>query len=202
MCGNCPIPWQSSVLTPALHRAYRAAGMAVLDPKPMNRIHPVPIAADGALPGASARFLAPLRPGPVEDGLEISVDVSLREGVYHVRADLPGVERMQVVICIDQDTVTIDAVLLPAPESTDVRAPLVAQVDGRAGALSRFLKLPAAVDEQGARAAVGRGLLIIELPLREPLPRPIRCPTTDPWSAAGERTLRWRLGWRLGWPGR
>lgn len=168
----------------------QTATVVDLDLPSMNRIHPVPITSGGTAMGVGGRFLAPLRLASADSGSGIAVDVSLCGGVYHVRADLPGVEHMAVVVSIDQDTVSIDAGCLPDAEPSHGPARPTA-------VLSRFFRLPVALDEKGARAVYGGGVLIIDLPLRDPLARPM-CTLRSPGDAGAsesERPFRRRPRW-------
>lgn len=55
------------------------------------------------------RFMAPLRSERHLDELDIRVDVVEKDGVFKVRADLPGVKKEDINVRIDGNLVQIDA---------------------------------------------------------------------------------------------
>lgn len=92
------------------------------------------------------------------------IDVVEREAEVLVRAELPGVDRKDIELTLNDDRLQIRAnTRLEVKEAGEVQRSEV-----RRGSYARTVALPAAVDPDAARAEFRDGLLELTLPKRQP----------------------------------
>lgn len=109
------------------------------------------------------RFMAPMRmdlEGPVMD---MRVDVTEVDGLYKVRADLPGVKKDDINVRIDGNIVQIDAEVKEEKETKD-RGGKVLRSERYHGAISRAFSVAQDVDDTKVSARFEDGVLTLELP--------------------------------------
>ncbi|MBT9505098.1 Hsp20/alpha crystallin family protein [Rhodoferax sp.] len=109
------------------------------------------------------RFMAPMRmdlEGPVMD---MRVDVTEVDGLYKVRADLPGVKKDDINVRIDGNIVQIDAEVKEEKETKD-RGGKVLRSERYHGAISRAFSVAQDVDDAKVSAKFEDGVLTLELP--------------------------------------
>jgi HSP20 family protein len=112
------------------------------------------------------RFMAPMRRDLESAAIEMRVDVTEVDGMYKVRADLPGVNKSDISVRIDGNMVQIEAEARKEKETK--------KSDGRVlcserwhGAVSRAFTVGQDVDESKATAKYEDGVLTLELPKKE-----------------------------------
>ncbi|MBE7941888.1 MULTISPECIES: Hsp20/alpha crystallin family protein [Ramlibacter] len=109
------------------------------------------------------RFFAPVRLGGDMPSVEMRIDLDEADDAYHVKAELPGVEKQDIQVRIDGNVVRIDAqVRKDKQEQGDKGRVLCAE--RYYGAVSRSFSLPVDVDEGRAQARYANGVLRLDLP--------------------------------------
>lgn len=96
-------------------------------------------------------------------GMDIRVDVVEKDGVYQVRADLPGVKKEDINVRVDGNIVQIDAQTQDAREFKE-NGGKVLRSERYYGAVSRTFSLADDVDEGKVVAKYNDGVLSLELP--------------------------------------
>ncbi|MDO9198812.1 MAG: Hsp20/alpha crystallin family protein [Rhodoferax sp.] len=109
------------------------------------------------------RFMSPMRMDRKLDELEIRVDVVEKDGVFKVRADLPGVKKEDINIRIDGNLVQIDAETKGEKEFKG-EGGKVLRSERYYGSVSRAFTLTQDVDDTKAVAKYEDGVLTLELP--------------------------------------
>lgn len=109
------------------------------------------------------RFVAPLRFERNLGELDIRVDVVEKDGIFKVRADLPGVKKEDINIRIDGNLVQIDAETKGEKEFKEDGGKVL-RSERYYGSVSRAFTLPQDVDEAKATAKYENGVLTLELP--------------------------------------
>lgn len=110
------------------------------------------------------RMMRPWRFDPdLLEGMDVRVDVVEKDGVYKVRADLPGVKKEDLKVRIDGNVVHIDAKTEDAKEFRE-NGGKVWRSERYYGAISRTFSLAEEVDEGKATARYSDGVLSLELP--------------------------------------
>jgi HSP20 family protein len=99
--------------------------------------------------------------------MDVRVDVVEKEGVYKVRADLPGVKKENINVRIDGNIVQIDAETKDAKEFRE-EGGKVLRSERYYGSVSRTFSLAEDVDESKATAKYSDGVLSLELPKKAP----------------------------------
>ena len=109
------------------------------------------------------RALAPMRfeKGPGE--LEIKIDVVEIDGLFKVRADLPGVKKEDINVRIDGNLVQIDAETKGEKEFKEDGGKVL-RSERYYGSVSRAFTLAQDVDDSKAVAKYEDGVLTLELP--------------------------------------
>lgn len=109
------------------------------------------------------RFMAPLRLDRHLDELDIRVDVTEKDGIFKVRADLPGVKKEDINVRIDGNLVQIEA---QTQEEKEVKGEggKVLRSERYCGTVSRSFTLTQEVDDAKASAKYENGVLTLELP--------------------------------------
>lgn len=109
------------------------------------------------------RFFAPMRLGSEMPSVEMRIDLDEADDAYHVKAEMPGVEKGDIQVRIDGNVVRIDAqVRKEKQEQGDKGRVLCAE--RYYGAVSRSFSLPVDVDEGKAQASYVNGVLKLDLP--------------------------------------
>jgi HSP20 family protein len=109
------------------------------------------------------RFAAPAYLEQELEAMHIRLDVSEKDGVYTVRADLPGVKKEDIHVRVDGNLVQIDARTEDSQETKD-KAGKVLRSERHYGALSRSLTLVDDVDGDKVQASYNDGVLTLTLP--------------------------------------
>jgi HSP20 family protein len=109
------------------------------------------------------RFLVPLRADRNVGELDIRVDVVEKEGMFQVRADLPGVKKEDINIRIDGNLVQIDAETKREKDVKDEGGKIL-RSERYYGSVSRAFTLTQDVDDSKAVAKYENGVLTLELP--------------------------------------
>lgn len=110
------------------------------------------------------RMMRPLRlEKEFLDDLDVRVDVVEKNGVYKVRADLPGVKKENINVRIDGNIVRIDAETQDAKEFKEDGGKVL-RSERYYGSVSRSFSLADDVDESKAVAKYSDGVLSLELP--------------------------------------
>lgn len=109
------------------------------------------------------RFMAPLRMERHLDELDIRVDVVEKDGMFKVRADLPGVKKEDINVRIDGNLVQIDAETKGEKEFKGDGGKVL-RSERYYGSVSRAFTLTQDVDDSKAVAKFEDGVLNLELP--------------------------------------
>lgn len=109
------------------------------------------------------RFMAPMRADRSLDELDVRVDVVEKDGMFQVRADLPGVKKEDINVRIDGNLVQIDAETKGEKEFKE-NGGKVLRSERYYGSVSRAFTLAQDVDEATAKAKYENGVLTLELP--------------------------------------
>lgn len=109
------------------------------------------------------RFMAPMRADRSLDELDVRVDVVEKDGMFQVRADLPGVKKEDINVRIDGNLVQIDAETKGEKEFKG-NGGKVLRSERYYGSVSRAFTLAQDVDEAAAKAKYENGVLTLELP--------------------------------------
>jgi HSP20 family protein len=109
------------------------------------------------------RFMAPLRTERNLDELDIRVDVVEQNGMFKVRADLPGVKKEDINVRIDGNLVQIDAETKGEKEMKE-NGGKVLRSERYYGSVSRAFTLTQDVDDTKSVAKYEDGVLTLELP--------------------------------------
>ena len=109
------------------------------------------------------RFMAPVRLEMENGSLDMRLDVAEMDGIYKVRADLPGVKKDDINVRIDGNIIQIDAEVKadPALQASGVK---LLRSERLHGALSRAFSVAQDVDDTKSLAKYEDGVLTLELP--------------------------------------
>ncbi len=95
----------------------------------------------------------------------ISIDVEDADDAYVVTADLPGFERDDIEVQVENNTLTLRAT---REESTEEEETDYLHRERSTASLSRSVTLPDPVAESDASASYNNGVLTVTLPKRDP----------------------------------
>ncbi len=109
------------------------------------------------------RFLSPIRMEMDNGALEMRVDVTEIDGMYKVRADIPGAKKDDINVRIDGNLVQIDAEM-KRQKDTKESGGKVLRSERWEGAVSRAFTVAQDVDESKVSAKYEDGVLTLELP--------------------------------------
>ncbi|MFB6136456.1 MAG: Hsp20/alpha crystallin family protein [Halobacteriaceae archaeon] len=101
--------------------------------------------------------------GEEASGRGIAVDVEDREGEYVVTADVPGFERDDLSVELDDESLRIEAEHEEESERGDEG---YVRRERRHRSLRRSVSVPGPVDESGVHASYSNGVLTVTLPKR------------------------------------
>ena len=109
------------------------------------------------------RFMAPMRMEFENGSLDMRLDVTEKDGIYQVRADIPGVKKDDINVRIDGNVIQIEA---EAKKQKDTKGNggKVLRSERWEGAVSRTFSVAQDVDESKATAKYEDGVLTLELP--------------------------------------
>ena len=117
----------------------------------------------GSLDSMFKRFLEPMRMELENGSLDMRLDVMEKNGVYKVRADIPGVKKEDINVRIDGNVVQIDAEAKKEKEEKG-NGDKILRRERWEGAVSRTFSLAQDVDESKVKATYEDGVLTLELP--------------------------------------
>jgi HSP20 family protein len=111
-------------------------------------------------------------------GWQPEVDICETEGGQVVlKADVPGLNREDIELTVEQSTLTIKGQRRPDPK---VREDQYQRLERSYGAFSRSFSLPNTIDAEGVRAEYRDGVLTVTLPIRQDArPRQIQVASND-----------------------
>lgn len=109
------------------------------------------------------RFMSPVRMALDTGSTGVRLDVAEMDGIYKVRADLPGVKKGDINVRIDGNLIQIDAEVKADLDLTgsDVK---VLRSERWQGHVSRSFSVAQDVDDSKASAKYEDGVLTLELP--------------------------------------
>jgi HSP20 family protein len=116
-----------------------------------------------SIESAFRRFLAPVTFDTDMPELQMRLDVTEKENVYEIKADLPGVKKEDINIRIDGNIVQIDAEM-KSDKETRGNGNKVLRSERYRGSISRSFSLAQDVDETKSQARYADGVLTLELP--------------------------------------
>jgi HSP20 family protein len=97
---------------------------------------------------------------------QVKIDVSETDASYQVKAELPGVEKKDIDVKLDRNTVSIHA---KSERNKEVKeGERVIRRERYAGEVSRTFSLGSEIDEAGASAQYQDGVLTLTLPKKAP----------------------------------
>jgi len=99
-------------------------------------------------------------------GSDVDIDVAETDDAVVVTADVPGFEKTDVEVTVSEDVLTVSAERTGREEAGDPDRRYHRRE--RSHALSRRVRLPAAVDEAAASAGYEHGVVTVTLPKRDP----------------------------------
>ena len=111
------------------------------------------------------RFMAPMRLDLEAGAMDMRLDVAEVDGMYKVRADLPGVKKDDISVRIDGNQVQIAAETKQEKESKEGGGRWLRNERWH-GAVSRTFTVAQDVDDAKATAKYEDGVLTLELPKR------------------------------------
>jgi HSP20 family protein len=109
------------------------------------------------------RIMSPVRQIGDIASMDMRVDVKEVNGVYKVKADLPGVKKEDINVRIDGNIVQIDAEVKAEKEAKEDEGKVL-RSERYYGAVSRAFSVAQDVDESKAKARYEDGVLTLELP--------------------------------------
>ena len=112
------------------------------------------------------RFMAPMRRDLESAAIDMRVDVTEVDGMYKVRADIPGVSKNDIHVRIDGNLVQIEAQAKKEKETKESDGRVLCSERWQ-GAVSRAFTVGQDVDESKATAKYEDGVLTLELPKKE-----------------------------------
>ncbi|MFM0326537.1 Hsp20/alpha crystallin family protein [Caballeronia glebae] len=97
---------------------------------------------------------------------QVKIDVSETDASYQVKAELPGIEKKDIDVKLDRNTVSIHA---KSERNKEVKeGERVIRRERYAGEVSRTFSLGSEIDEAGASAQYQDGILTLTLPKKAP----------------------------------
>ena len=110
-------------------------------------------------------FLRPMRVD-FENGNQMSLklDVTKSDGVYTVKAEMPGVEKDDIKVTVDGNQATISGEV--RKEKEEKAGKEVVRSERYYGSVSRSFMLPHEVDEDKVVAKSANGVLTLTLPMK------------------------------------
>ncbi len=109
------------------------------------------------------RFMTPMRMDFESGALDMRVDVTDVDGMYKVRADIPGVKKDDISVRIEGNMVQIDAQTKEEKETQEAGGRML-RSERWHGSVSRAFTVAQDVDDSKATAKYEDGVLTLELP--------------------------------------
>ena len=110
-------------------------------------------------------FVRPMRFDPDMPEMAIKVDVAKNDGVYTVKAEMPGVRKEDINVSVDGNQVTISGEV--KKETEEKKGEEVVRSERYYGKVSRSFMVPQEIDEGKVDAKYGDGILNLTLPTKE-----------------------------------
>lgn len=107
-------------------------------------------------------LVRPLREGWTWDGQDMPIDVRENDQAFIVEAELPGVDKKDIQVSIQDNLVTVRAE--SRRSSTEKTPDNCIRQERHQGVFSRSFTLPTAVDDGKASAHYEQGVLTLNLP--------------------------------------
>lgn len=108
----------------------------------------------------------PLHGDPLPSPQKIRIDVKENGTAVTVNAEIPGVDKQDIHVSVDNDIVTIRAEIKQYDADTEDEK--IRHSERYFGAVERSFSLPCPVDEAKAKATYENGVLILTLPKQSP----------------------------------
>ncbi len=108
----------------------------------------------------------PLHGDPLPSPQKIRIDVKENGTAVTVNAEIPGVDKQDIHVSVDNDIVTIRAEIKQYDADTENEK--ILHSERYFGAVERSFSLPCPVDEAKAKATYENGVLILTLPKQSP----------------------------------
>jgi HSP20 family protein len=99
-----------------------------------------------------------------DETLSPRLDFSEKEGAYYITAELPGIKKEDITVCINGGYVTVSG--KKRQKSADGDADYFMR-ETKSGTFSRRIRLPGKVDEHKADAAYQDGVLTVVIPKKK-----------------------------------
>lgn len=109
------------------------------------------------------RFMEPVRLEMEGGALDMRVDVTEIDGIYKIRADIPGAKKDDINVRIDGNLIQIDAEMKRQKDSKE-NGGKVLRSERWEGTVSRTFTVAQDVDDTKASAKYEDGVLTLELP--------------------------------------
>jgi HSP20 family protein len=109
------------------------------------------------------RFLTPMRMELENGSLDMRLDVTEVDGMYKVRADIPGVTKDDINVRVDGNVIQIDAEAKKQQETKDSGGKVL-RSERWEGAVSRTFSVAQDIDDTKVTAKYENGVLTLELP--------------------------------------
>ncbi len=109
------------------------------------------------------RFMTPMQLDRRLESLDMPVDIVEKDGVFKVRADIPGVKKEDISVRIDGNLVQIEARTKDEKEFKGDGGKVL-RSERYSGVVSRAFTLAQDVDDSKASAKYEDGVLTLELP--------------------------------------
>lgn len=110
---------------------------------------------------APGMLVRPLRDNWIWDGQDMPIDIRETEQAYMVEAEIPGVDKKDIQVSIQDNAVTVRAETRRSSEQTLGNCIRQERYEGQ---ISRTVTLPGPVDESKAHAHYEQGVLKLNLP--------------------------------------
>ena len=112
---------------------------------------------------ALRRFLSPSMLESEAPALRMPVDVAERDGIYEIKADLPGIKKESINVRIDGNVVQIDALGTQDKESAPPNQRMLRR-ERYLGNITRTFSMAEDIDDAKVQAKYADGVLTLELP--------------------------------------
>jgi len=107
-------------------------------------------------------FLRPIRPQADEQNPRMDIDIAEAGDKYVLKAEVPGIEKKDISVQIDGNTVMISANKEKSSEATE--GGNVVRQERFWGHIQRSVTLASPIDQAGAKAVCENGVLVLTLP--------------------------------------
>ena len=89
------------------------------------------------------------------------VDISENEGAFHIEAEMPGVQKEDIALGVDEDVLTIRG---ERKQETEEQGKNYHRVERTYGSFSRSFNLGELIDQENIEASFENGILHVSLP--------------------------------------